>query len=150
MRFDPNEDGLHLRGGEVVEFEDKRNVDHFLERLDTKDVKRRDFVRLTGATLAAVSGGWLAAACGTSGKSGSSSSLAAVASGGKTQGKLADLILLQNQYQTIMSHAGKQIGKVLGLEYASSDINESPVTQTNTAQEFMARGFSMVWYSGTD
>ena len=119
---------------------DKKSVDTILERLDTHGVNRRQLVKLTAATLGTAAVGGLAR--------GTTRAVAAIP---RKTARLANIIVIANSYDTVLSHAGRQTAKLLGLAaYAETDIESDPVKSANAAAGYVARGFNMIWVGGAD
>jgi ABC-type sugar transport system substrate-binding protein len=103
-------------------------------------VNRREVVKLTAAALGAAAASGLAR--------GTTRAVAAVP---RKKGRVANIIVIANEYDTVLSRAAKQTGKVLQLSgYSETDIESDPVRSARTAASYAGRGFNMILVGGAD
>jgi ABC-type sugar transport system substrate-binding protein len=123
-------------------FEDKREIDKVLERLDTRGVSRRDLLKLVSAGAALTLGSPLMAACG--GRGGGAS----VAS---KSGKMAFLIMTNRlQYDVEMNAAANTVAEKLGYTYSGLNGELNAELQLNQFRQVVASGHKVVLVHSPD
>jgi ribose transport system substrate-binding protein len=125
---------------ELAERPTKAKVDSVLDRLDTRGIGRRQFVRLVGGGAAALSVGGALAACGKSASSAtaSSDSLSGVAT--VTDGKIAMLAWAQgNEYPVEWAQGHIGACDQLGLKSVMLDGRFDAGLQMNQFQELLTQ-----------
>ena len=131
---------------------DKKNVDTILETLNLTKVNRRDLLKLTGAGLAAASVGGLLAACGdgdTATPTAATAATGAVVTVPKG-GSFGQIILVANDYTSIMGTTGRATAKILGAEYTEANAQLDPLENLSAAESMMAAGANYISYASLD
>ena len=108
---------------------------------------RRRLLRIAGAGALTVGAGGVLAACGGSSSSGVKA--AATVAGVKT-GKVHNLVLLSNEWNTVMTDAAQRTAKILGLEYSESNFNLDETVALDQAESAIAAGAQMIVIQGAD
>lgn len=124
-------------------------------RFMRSDWTRRDALRAVAAGAVTLSGGSLLAACGGhDSDSGSGSGSTDEAAGGlqlpegaKT-GKVHNLVLLTNEFNTVMSDSAERAAAFLGLEYSESVFDADESVALRQAEEAIAAGADMLFVQG--
>jgi ABC-type sugar transport system substrate-binding protein len=122
------------------DFTQRREIDRVLEEADTRNVSRKEFLKLASAGALAVSAGSLLAACG-----GQSSSTAA------KSGKVAFLIMTnQLQYDVELNVAAKQVAQDLGFTYTGLNGQLDAQLQLNQFQQQASSGTKAILVHSPD
>ena len=107
---------------------------------------------MAGAGALTLGAGGILAACGSGGggtTAGASQAAQTIAAGSKS-GKIHNLVLLSNDWNTVMTDAASRAAAYLGLDYSESNFNQEESTALNQAQQAIAAGADMVMTQAAD
>ncbi|HEY7143668.1 MAG TPA: sugar ABC transporter substrate-binding protein [Streptosporangiaceae bacterium] len=138
---------------ELAERPTKAKVDSVLDRLDTRGVGRRQFVRLAAASVAAIGAGGALAACGKSSGSASTSAASDSLSGvaAVTDGQVAMLAWAQgNEYPVEWAQGHIGACDQLGLKSVMLDGRFDAGLQMNQFQELLTQSTTGIVIGAND
>ncbi len=120
--------------------------------LDPGALSRRKLLKVAGAGALTLGAGGILAACGSGGggtTAGASQAAQTIAAGSKT-GKIHNLVLLSNDWNTVMTEGASRAAAYLGLDYSESNFNQEESTALNQAQQAIAAGAQMIMTQAAD
>jgi simple sugar transport system substrate-binding protein len=123
---------------------------HQFPNLDPGGFSRRKLLQTGAAGALALGAGGILAACGGGGSSTGASTAAKAVSAGSKTGKIHNLVLLSNDWNTVMTDGAKRAAEYLGLDYSESNFNEEESEALTQAQQAIAAGNEMVMIQAAD